>query len=191
MAPSERARLRARSARRRSLRRHPGTRVPDVHRRRVPREQPRDRPRADVPSCGPRRSPTASRPTPPTGTHPSSPSRLVPLTLLPGPNIVFAAILIGSLPASLWFLGVRDWRCYGVVFLWPPVMSAVQTENVTLLLLLGSGRSAGMPGIAGAPRRLREGLPSQPRSSAGPSSSGSPRPDATPLRPESPWSRAP
>ena len=36
---------------------------------------------------------------------------LVPLTFVPGPNIVFAAILIACVPASLWFLGVRDWRC--------------------------------------------------------------------------------
>ena len=63
---------------------------------------------------------------------------VVPLTLVPGPNIVFAALLIASVPASLWFLGVRDWRCYGIVFVWAPVMSAVQTGNVTLLLLLGS-----------------------------------------------------
>lgn len=30
-------------------------------------------------------------------------------------------------------LGIRDWRCYGVVFLWPPVISAIQTSNPTLL----------------------------------------------------------
>ena len=29
---------------------------------------------------------------------------------------------------------MRDWRCYGVAFLWPPVLSAIQTGNVTLLL---------------------------------------------------------
>ena len=26
-------------------------------------------------------------------------------------------------------LGVRDWRCYGLVLLWPPVISAVQTAT--------------------------------------------------------------
>ena len=57
---------------------------------------------------------------------------------MPGPNIVFAAILIACVPASVWFLGVRDWRCYGVVFLWAPVLAAVQTSNVTIPLLLGS-----------------------------------------------------
>ena len=63
---------------------------------------------------------------------------LVPLTFVPGPNIVFAALLVAAVPASLWFLGVRDWRCYGIVFLWMPVYAAVQTENVTILLLLGT-----------------------------------------------------
>jgi hypothetical protein len=63
---------------------------------------------------------------------------LVPLTLLPGPSIVFAVFLLACVPASLWLLGVRDWRCYGAAFLWAPVLAAVQTGNVTLLLLLGS-----------------------------------------------------
>ena len=35
-------------------------------------------------------------------------------------------------------LGVRDWRCYGVVFLWPPVISAIQTSNPTLLFALAA-----------------------------------------------------
>jgi hypothetical protein len=63
---------------------------------------------------------------------------LVPLTLLPGPGIVFTALLVACIPASLWFLGVRDWRCYGAAFLWAPVLAAVQTGNVTILLLLGT-----------------------------------------------------
>ena len=62
---------------------------------------------------------------------------LAPLTFVPSPQVVFAVLLIASVPASLWFLGVRDWRCYGAAFLWAPVFSAVQTENVTLPLLLG------------------------------------------------------
>lgn len=35
-------------------------------------------------------------------------------------------------------LGIRDWRCYGVVFLWPPVISAIQTSNPTLLFALAA-----------------------------------------------------
>lgn len=63
---------------------------------------------------------------------------LVPFTVLPGPNIVYTLLLIACVPASLWFLGIRDWRCYGVVFLWPPVLAGLQTGNVTIPLLLGS-----------------------------------------------------
>jgi hypothetical protein len=37
-----------------------------------------------------------------------------------------------------WVLGVRDWRCYGLVLLWPPVISAIQTANVTLWLGLAA-----------------------------------------------------
>ena len=36
-----------------------------------------------------------------------------------------ATILV--VPAILLVLGVRDWRCYGIAFLWPPVISAIQT----------------------------------------------------------------
>ena len=35
-------------------------------------------------------------------------------------------------------LGVRDWRCYGLLLLWPPVISAVQTGNVTLWFALAA-----------------------------------------------------
>lgn len=35
-------------------------------------------------------------------------------------------------------LGVRDWRCYGVVLIWPPVITAIQTGSVTILLALGA-----------------------------------------------------
>jgi hypothetical protein len=62
---------------------------------------------------------------------------LVPLTVLPAPHVIFTLLLLGGVPVSLWLLGVRDWRCYGVAFLWAPVFSAVQTGNVTIPLLLG------------------------------------------------------
>ena len=97
---------------------------------------------------------------------------LVPLTFVPGPNIVFAAILIACVPASLWFLGVRDWRCYGVVFLWAPVLAAVQTSNVTIPLLLGTVDLLARAGSLEA-RALAGGLTSPPSSSPHRSSSGS------------------
>jgi hypothetical protein len=42
------------------------------------------------------------------------------------------AALVAAVLATLWALDVRDWRCYGLVLLWPPVISAIQTGNVTL-----------------------------------------------------------
>ena len=33
---------------------------------------------------------------------------------------------------------MRDWRCYGLVLIWPPVISAIQTGNVTLWFALAS-----------------------------------------------------
>ena len=32
---------------------------------------------------------------------------------------LFALILIATVPITLALCGVRDWRCYGLVFLWP------------------------------------------------------------------------
>ncbi len=39
--------------------------------------------------------------------------------------------------AALATLSVRDWRLYGLVIVWPPVVAAWQTANLTLLLVLG------------------------------------------------------
>lgn len=52
--------------------------------------------------------------------------------------VLFALILIAAVPATLAVLGVRDWRCYGLAFLWPPVLSAVHVENITLLIGLAT-----------------------------------------------------
>ncbi|MBA3402021.1 MAG: DUF2029 domain-containing protein [Actinobacteria bacterium] len=53
-------------------------------------------------------------------------------------GFVVMALLIAAVLGTLWLLGVRDWRCYGLAFLWPPVLSAVQTGNVTIPLGLGA-----------------------------------------------------
>jgi Glycosyltransferase family 87 len=63
-----------------------------------------------------------------------------PLTVLPfdaAGLFVMAALVLAAL-ATLHVLGVRDWRCYGLVLLWPPVISAIQTGNVTLWFALAS-----------------------------------------------------
>jgi hypothetical protein len=63
-----------------------------------------------------------------------------PLTALSlqAAGLVVMAVLVGVAVAVLAVLGVRDWRCYGIVLLWPPVLSAIQTGNVTLWLALAS-----------------------------------------------------
>ena len=62
----------------------------------------------------------------------------VPLTALPpeAADWVATAFVLAALVGALWTLGVRDWRVYGVTLLWPPVIDAYQTANVTLPLAL-------------------------------------------------------
>jgi hypothetical protein len=47
-------------------------------------------------------------------------------------------VLVGVALAVPATLGVRDWRCYGLLLLWPPVISAIQTGNVTLWFALAA-----------------------------------------------------
>jgi alpha-1,2-mannosyltransferase len=61
---------------------------------------------------------------------------LVPFTLVPFPELAYTAVLLAGIPASLWILRVRDWRCYGAAFLWGAAFHAVQTGNVTIWLLV-------------------------------------------------------
>src|SRR5262249_46092007 len=49
-----------------------------------------------------------------------------------------AVLLAFGVGATLWLLDVRDWRCYGAVFLWAPVYHGLQTENVTIPLVLAA-----------------------------------------------------
>ena len=82
----------------------------------------------------------------------------VPFALLPSPDVVVTGLLLACVPLSLWLLGVRDWRCYAAAALWTSVFNAVQTANVTLLLLVGAaacwrfrerpGRAAAAGGLA-------------------------------------------
>jgi len=63
-----------------------------------------------------------------------APFGLLPVQLA---EVIFTAILVAALFFALHLVGVRDWRCYGAAFLWAPVAFAIQTANLTLLLLLG------------------------------------------------------
>ena len=60
----------------------------------------------------------------------------VALTFLPVglAESLFQFVLVGVFVATLWVLGVRDWRCYGLGFLWPPVTDCILTGNISLLL---------------------------------------------------------
>jgi Glycosyltransferase family 87 len=64
---------------------------------------------------------------------------LAPFTLLPpvAAEIVAVALVAAAVPATLLLLGVRDWRCHAVAFLWWPTIIAIQTANLTLPMLLG------------------------------------------------------
>ena len=76
----------------------------------------------------------------PAGPYPAPvPVLFAPFGLLPVQlaEVIFTAILVAALLVALHLVGVRDWRCYGAAFLWAPVAFALQTANLTLLLLLG------------------------------------------------------
>jgi Glycosyltransferase family 87 len=51
--------------------------------------------------------------------------------------IVMAALVVVALAIPL-VLDVRDWRCYAILLVWPPVVSAIQTGNVTLWFALAA-----------------------------------------------------
>jgi hypothetical protein len=59
-----------------------------------------------------------------------------PFTLLPVgvADLLVTALLIVAAGATAYVINVRDWRAYAVLFLWPPVLSGIQTGNLTLLL---------------------------------------------------------
>jgi Glycosyltransferase family 87 len=64
---------------------------------------------------------------------------LAPFTLLPPLIAETIAVVLAAacVPATLLLLGVRDWRCHAVCFLWWPTIIAIQTGNLTLPMLLG------------------------------------------------------
>lgn len=53
-------------------------------------------------------------------------------------GFVLMMILVAVALAVPWIIGVRDWRCFGLLLLWPPVISAIQTGNVTLWFALAA-----------------------------------------------------
>ena len=73
--------------------------------------------------------------------YPPLPALLAaPLTVLPVDvaGVLVMAVLLAVALSTLYVLGVRDWRCYGLLLLWPPIISAIQTGNVTLWFALAA-----------------------------------------------------
>jgi hypothetical protein len=78
----------------------------------------------------------------------------VPLTALSpaAADWTMTVLVLAALVATLWLLEVRDWRVYGVALLWPPVIDAYQTANLTLplaLLVALMWRYKARPAVAG------------------------------------------
>jgi hypothetical protein len=63
---------------------------------------------------------------------------VAPLALLPAglADGVMTALVIASFAGALLVMGVRDWRVFGAVAVWPATLNAVQTANLTLPLCL-------------------------------------------------------
>jgi hypothetical protein len=61
---------------------------------------------------------------------------VAPLTVLSpmAAAVIWTAMLLAILAGTLLLLGVRDWRVFGLVCLWPSTLSAVQSGNITILL---------------------------------------------------------
>jgi hypothetical protein len=61
-----------------------------------------------------------------------------PLTVLGvgAATIVFEILLLVAFAVTLRLLRVTDWRIYGLVLLWPPTISELQTANLTVPLAL-------------------------------------------------------
>jgi hypothetical protein len=59
-----------------------------------------------------------------------------PLTALPVGAAIWAIALIGvgCFLLSLWIVGVRDWRVYGVFALWPQVIGEIRVSHLTPIL---------------------------------------------------------
>lgn len=64
---------------------------------------------------------------------------LAPFALLPYSVAVgiFVPLLVFAVGGALWLFGVRDWRCYGVTFASPALLTAISVGTISPLLLLG------------------------------------------------------
>jgi hypothetical protein len=63
----------------------------------------------------------------------------VPMAPLPFPvaAAVWTVVLLAAMAGSLWILGVRDWRCYGIALVSVPAVEGLILGNITMALVLG------------------------------------------------------
>jgi hypothetical protein len=63
----------------------------------------------------------------------------VPFTWLPpvAAGVLATLLVAACVPAALLVLGIRDWRCHAMAFLWLPTLAGLQSANVTLPMVLG------------------------------------------------------
>jgi Glycosyltransferase family 87 len=62
-----------------------------------------------------------------------------PFTLLPAvaAGTLATVLVAATVPATLLVLGIRDWRCYAISFIWIPTLAGIESANVTLPMVLG------------------------------------------------------
>ena len=62
----------------------------------------------------------------------------MPFTILPptAANVAIGLVGLACMAAALWLVGMRDWRVYGVVGLWPSVLGDIRIAHLTPLLCL-------------------------------------------------------
>ena len=53
-------------------------------------------------------------------------------------GVIVMALSVLAVVGTLAVLGIRDWRCYGIVFAWPAVFSAVMVGNISIPLALAA-----------------------------------------------------
>ena len=69
---------------------------------------------------------------------PLSTAVVMPLTALPptAANVGIGLVGLGFMALALSIVGVRDWRVFGIVALWPPVLGDIRIAHLTPLLCL-------------------------------------------------------
>ena len=80
---------------------------------------------------------------------------MAPFTWLPQALAegIFVALSLAAPALALWLLRVRDWRCYGLVYLWPPLLGGISLGTLSPLLALAARRRLALAPCARRARR--------------------------------------